>query len=656
MVLDDGLIVDLFAGGGGASLGIEWAFGRSPDIAVNHDAEAIAMHRANHPDTVHYTEDVRKVDILKVCAGRPVAFLWLSPDCKHHSKAKGGKPVDRKIRGLAWEAVRWARTLSKAQRPKVICLENVQEFKDWGPVSKKTGRPDPLKKSFTYRRFKRELERTGYVVQDRMLRACDFGAPTTRERLFLIARCDGKPIVWPKAGHAKHGVGGLPAWRTAAECIDFSVPCPSIFLTGDDAKRFKLRIKRPLAEKSLRRIWRGIDKFVINNPRPFIVPIENFGWGKDRAHSIDEPLRTIVASQTGSTFALAAPSIVRLAHGDQDKSGKRRGKAHHAVNEPIMTVTGPGDFALSAPTIIPVAHAGGENRCHSIKQPIPTITGAHRGEHAVVSSVLIGTGGPEYAGDPRPVDQPMGTVLPTSHRALVAPVMVPRYGEREGQAPRARSVEEPAATVVPTANGDGLVAAHLVKNFDGNYQGAGAQVELPLSTITARDHNALATSHLMKLKGTCRDGQPVVEPIHTIQAGGYHYAEVRAFLIKYHASGGQWNDLLAPAPTVVANDSVGLVYVDGVPHAIVDIGMRMLRPRELYRCQGFPESYVIDPVIERLVGKNARKKIAPLTAEAQVRMCGNSVPPQFVKAIAEANYSGINVADDDLELALGSGA
>jgi DNA (cytosine-5)-methyltransferase 1 len=591
--MSTGLVVDLFAGGGGTSLGLEWALGRSPDIAINHDREAIAMHMANHPETTHYTEDVRKVDIRKVVAGRPVAFLWLSPDCKHHSKAKGGKPVDRKIRGLAWEGVRWARIA----RPSVIILENVEEFRDWGPLDKRH-LPDPARKGFTFRRYVAEYRKLGYAVETRELRACDYGSPTTRKRLFFVARCDGQPIVWPRPTHSKDGRGGLLPWRSAAECINFSIPCPSIFLSPEEARA--LRVKRPLAEKTQRRIYRGIDRFVIHNPRPFIV---NMAYGEvapdgvtrrrgHGQHDIDAPIPTITGSGGGGGFGLAAPVLVRTDHHQSHATNA------FAAQAPLGTITSAKGHAVVAPTIVPVNH-GGDLRVHSVEEPLRTITGAHRGEYA-----------------------------------LAAPVLVPRYGEREGQSPRAIPIDQPAPTIVPTQNGGSLAVAYMAKHH-GGHEATGSQLHLPIDTITARDANALVASSLVKLKGTSKDGQPITDPLHTIQAGGYHYAEVRAFLIKYHDNGGQWGDLFDPAPTVVANDSLGLVTVEGVPHAIVDIGMRMLIARELFRCQGFPDSYQIDVECDRVVrGRIVRSR---LPGDAQVRMVGNSVPPQLAHAMAAAN-------------------
>jgi DNA (cytosine-5)-methyltransferase 1 len=531
----DELIVDNFAGGGGASLGIEWALGRSPDIAINHDREAIAMHAANHPATRHYCEDVWKVDPVEACRGRSVGLAWFSPDCKHFSKAKGGKPVDKNIRGLAWVVVRWA----KAVKPRVIILENVEEFAAWGPLGP-DGKPCPLRKGFTFRRWVGQLRSCGYDVDWRELSACDYGAPTTRKRLFLVARRDGQPIVWPQP---THGYNLLP-YRTAAECIDFSLPTYSIFLTKEEGKRYG--VKRPLADNTMRRIARGMERFVINAPNPFIVPITHTGDG--RVHSIDEPLRTI--------------------------------------------------------------------------------TSARRGEFM-----------------------------------LAAPYFVSRYGEREGQAPRALSADRPPPTIVPTQNGAQLVAAFMAKHY-GGHETPGSTLQAPIDTITAKDHNALiaahvspfyglkgnevrngslfdplptvtadprhalVASHLTKFKGTCRDGQSLSAPLHTVQAGGYHYAEVRAFLMKYHGTGGQWNALREPLGTVDATDRFGLVTVHGERFYVADIGMRMLAPTELYLAQSFTPGYIIAPVVD---GR-------PLPKDAQVRMCGNSVPPVMAQVMARAQF------------------
>ncbi len=528
------MIVDNFAGGGGASLGLEWAFGRSPDIAINHDAEAIAMHAANHPETRHYCESVWNVDPVEATRGRAVDLAWFSPDCKHFSKAKGGRPVEKKIRGLAWVAVRWAR----AVRPRVIILENVEEFQTWGPLLK-NGTPCPARKGKTFRLWRRQLERLGYEVQARELRACDYGAPTIRKRLFVIARCDGQAIVWPEATHGART--GTP-WRTAAECIDWAIPCPSIF-----------ERVRPLAENTLRRIARGVWRYVINSPRPFIVPLTH--RGDARVYDVDEPFRTV----TG---------------------------AHR------------GEQALVAPHIVPMQH---ENRPTGVDEPAQTIT-TQGNKLNLVAATLINT----------------------------------RNGEREGQAPRTRDIAEPAPTVTAQGSQGALVAALLARHY-GGHENDGAQMTLPIPTITTKDHHAVVASHLVKLTGGPADHQNTAqaadEPLHTIRAVGLHFGEVRAFLVKYYGQGdGQM--VLEPVHTVTTKDRFGLVTVNGEDYAIADIGMRMLTPRELFRAQGFPDSYVIDPPVN---GK-------PLTKTAQVRMCGNSVCPQLAAALARAQFAGADQA------------
>lgn len=482
------LIIDNFAGGGGASLGIELALGRGPDIAINHDREAIAMHLANHPNTRHFCEDVWQVDPLEATAGRPVGLAWFSPDCKHFSKAKGGKPVEKKIRGLAWVVIRWAAKV----KPRVIILENVEEFQEWGPLLK-DGSPCPVRKGHTFRRWKKQLENLGYQVECRELRACDYGAPTIRKRLFIIARCDGRPIIWPAP---THGAGRLP-YRTAAECIDWSLPCPSIF-----------ECKRPLAEATMRRIAKGIFRYVINAKEPFIVTCN---------------------------------------HGKEGFRGQ-------GVNEPMKTIT------------------------------------ASRDAHGLIVPTLIQTG----------------------------------YGERPGQSPRVPGLDKPLGTVVASGQKHALVAAFLAQHNTGM---TGHDARKPLSTITARGtQQQLVTSHLVKLYGTCRDGQDNRQPMPTVRAEGTHVGEVRAFLVKYYGT-DQDPQLREPLHTVTTKDRFGLVTVQGEDYYIADIGMRMLQPRELYRAQGFPDSYRIDIEVN---GK-------PLTKTAQVRMCGNSVCPPIAKAIVEAN-------------------
>lgn len=528
------LIVDHFAGAGGASKGMEMALGHPVDYAINHDPEAIAMHRVNHPHTHHFCENVWDVDPYAVARGRPIGLGWFSPDCTFHSKARGGKPFRdrnraRRRRGLAWLVVRWA----KAVRPRVIMLENVEEFADWGPLLE-DGTPDPLQRGFTFRRWHRQIENLGYHVDMRELRACDYGAPTSRKRLFVIARCDGQEIIFPEP---THGPGAGSPYRTAAECIDWTTPCPSIFERS-----------RPLAEATLRRIARGVMRYVVNNPQPFIVQTAHGDWGyRDggRAWSVDQPLGPVTAG--GVQHAVMTPFLAGC--------GGRMGQSpERSANRPLHTVTTKGDTVLVAPTLIQTS-----------------------------------------------------------------------WGERKDQAPRCLDLHRPLGTIMSSGGKHALVAAFLARHY-GGHENDGHPMPQPISTITTQDHHHLVTSSILKLKGTSADGHPITEPLHTVQAGGQHYGEVRAFLMKYYGA-NQDPRLEKPLGTVTTKDRFGLVMVHGEPYAIADIGMRMLTPRELYRAQSFPDSYIIEPEVD---GR-------PLTKTSQVRCCGNSVPPVVAEALVRAN-------------------
>ncbi|KLV38670.1 hypothetical protein SH16_03440 [Aeromonas caviae] len=544
------IVVDNFAGGGGASTGIEMALGRSPEIAINHDPDAISMHTVNHPDTEHYCESVWDIVPRDVVAGRPVGLVWLSPDCKHFSKAKGSTPVSKKIRGLAWVTLRWAATV----RPRVIMLENVEEFQTWGPLlidSEGNARPDPAKKGRTFNSFINALRRQGYKVEWRELRACDYGTPTIRKRLFLIARRDGAPIVWPKPTHgepasAEVKAGKLLPWRTAADIIDWSIPCPSIFLTQEEAKAQGLNVKRPLAEATMRRIAKGVERFVIDAAEPFIVKCN---------HTSN---RTVYDAFRGQ-----------------------------GLHEPLQTVTAAPGFALVQP------------------QLAPFIT-----EHANASHQRN-----------MPADEPLRTIcaeVKGGHFALVAPVIARQFGNSVGQ-----SVEDPLGTVMAKADKSQLVTAFLAKHYTGV---VGAELTKPLPTVTTVDHNALVTSHLIKLRGTCQHGQPVTEPMPTVTAGGLHIGEVRAFLLKYYGTDSTI-PCSEPLHTVTTRDRFGLVTVRGEDYQIVDIGMRMLEPHELFAAQGFPADYVIAN------DANGKK----FTKTAQVARCGNAVCPPLAAALVRAN-------------------
>jgi DNA (cytosine-5)-methyltransferase 1 len=597
LILDvhDELIVDNFAGGGGASTGIEMSLGRHVDIAVNHDPMSIALHTANHSQTQHFCEDVFKIDPVKVTNGRRVGLAWFSPDCKHFSKAKGGKPRSKKIRGLAWVVVKWAAKV----KPRVVILENVEEFQTWGPLLP-DGSPCPARKGRTFKNWVARLQNLGYVVDWRELRACDYGAPTIRKRLYLIARCDGKPIVWPNATHgdpsAKGFRGtGLKRWRTAAECIDWSLPCPSIFLTKEQGR--EIGVKRPLADATMKRVARGVMKFVIEAKEPFIVSLTH--QGGDRNESLAQPFRTLTGAHRGEK-ALVTPFVARTAHGEQDKKGKRRGKGEHPANEPLPTQCASKEFALVTPFIAGVGGRMGQSAERGASKPLQTLTA--KADSVLVTPIIAGAGGPSYGGKPRSGDNPFQTLTTENHSALVAPVLTEHANATN---PRSFPSDEPMRTQCAEVKG-------------GHFALVGA----------------FLASHLSKLYGTTT-GQDNNEPLHTVTSGGNHIAEVRAFLIKYYGSEKDGQECAGPIHTIPTVDRFGLFTIEGQPYCISDIGLRMLVPRELYRGQGFPESYIINIEVE--VIRHGKRKRVPLSQEAQVRMCGNSVCPDVAEALVTAN-------------------
>lgn len=544
------LIVDNFAGGGGASTGIEMATGYSVDIAINHDPEAIKMHKANHPNTKHYCENVWAVDPVKACNGHPVALAWFSPDCKHFSKAKGGKPKDKFIRGLAWVACRWAGLV----RPRVIMLENVEEFKTWGPLGRRH-HPIKAKQGETFQKFVQQLTDLGYEVQFRELIAADYGAPTMRKRFFMIARCDGKPIVWPEPTHAPADSEEVKAglkkpYVGAYTQIDFSRPCPSIFDTSEEIKeKYGIRAVRPLAQKTMYRIARGFIKFVLNNPKPFII------------------------------------------------------QCNH----------------------------GGERRPNDIREPMPTITGKHG--YGIVEPYMVQIGQTGFTKDrSKDVREPLTTIVSKNEHCLISPTLIQYHSETSKDGVRGQTIEDPIMTV-DSSNRYGLVTSFLHKYYDGGYKGAGETVENPLPTVTAWDHNSVVTANLIQMNNHC-DGKDIRQPLPTITAGDGHFGEVRAFLIKYYGQGtGQ--DIKDPLDTVTAQDRFGLVTINGTDYQIVDIGLRMLEPRELYGCQGFPDDYIID--------HDYTGKIYPRSE--QVRRCGNAVCPPIPAALVRANLPELCVAE-----------
>lgn len=433
---------------------------------------------------------------------------------------------DKIIRGLAWVAVRWAATV----RLPVIMLENVEEFKTWGPLLK-DGYPDPDRKGRTFNSFVNALRRQGYRVDWRELRACDYGAPTIRKRLFLVARCDGRPIVWPEPTHGAPDspevlVGKRLPWRTAAEIIDWSIPCPSIF-----------DWKKPLAENTQRRIARGIQRFVIDNPRPFVVRIGQTGFGGDRLqYEIDKPLTTVT---TKAEHLLVTPV----------QGVNTTGHPGSSPEEPLRTITTGNHHMLLSPTLIEIGYGEGPGqspRAPGLQKPLGTVVSGGR-KHALVAAFLAKHYGGNYNGPGADLQRPLPTVTTVDHNALVT--------------------------------------AHVVRHFG---ESVGSPADAPLGTVTAGGggKSRLVTSHLVKLRGT-NIGQPMDDPLQTITAGGLHFGEVRAFLLKYYGSADNGQQLGEPLHTVTTKDRFGLVTVEGVDYQIVVIGMRMLEPHELFAAQGF---------------------------------------------------------------------
>ncbi len=572
------ILVDNFAGGGGASTGIELALGRPVDIAINHDPDAILMHKTNHPCTEHLQASVWDIDPVEVCRGRPVGLAWFSPDCKHFSKAKGGKPVDKKIRGLAWIALRWAGTV----RPRVIILENVEEFQTWGPVRK--GKPIKSKAGQTFRKFIQQLRDLDYAVEYRELVAADYGAPTIRKRFFLIARCDGQPIVWPAPTHSKDGKDGLPKWRSAAEIIDWTIPCPSIFDTKAEIKaKYGVAAVRPLAEATLRRVARGVDKFTIKSGNPFIVN-SNHTTSKGnydffRGQNLEEPYNTVTASLgSGIVDPVLAPFHM---HNHENAIGTD-------MRDPMNTATSTGSQMFITPSLIQYHSEQSENvRGQGLDGTLMTVDSSNR--YGLVSAQLT-----EYFGNgkPIPITDPMHTVTAK---------------DREN-----------------------LTLAHLTKYYSGVI---GAGVENPVPTITPFDHNAITAAHVIKFKGT-NLGQSPDEPLQTATAGGRHYGAVYTTVVKAEPGADlrRWPQIRTllnkHCGYTLADDEVILLWIHGTAYFIADIGLRMLTPRELYNAQGFPRDYIIET---DYTGK-------PYPKSAQVARCGNAVCPPIATALVKANF------------------
>lgn len=613
--LSEEIIVDNFAGGGGASAGIELAAGRPVDIAINHDPDAILMHKTNHPYTEHFQASVWDIDPRQVCRGRPVGLAWFSPDCKHFSKAKGGKPVEKKIRGLAWIVLRWAGKV----RPRVIILENVEEFQTWGPVRK--GKPVKKLSGQTFHKWLGQLEALGYTVEWRELVAADYGAPTTRKRFFLIARCDGRPIVWPEPTHAPRDSEEVKAglkkpWRSAAEIIDWDLPAPSIFATREEIKaRYGIAAQRPLRPNTMRRVARGVDKFVIKSANPFLVVVNHAG--EFRGQESGEPLQTITDKHG---YGVANPVLAPLTmHNNENATGTR-------ITDPVNTITSSGAGGhqmLITPTLAAIGQTGGGDRCRSVEEP--THTQVSKTEECVVCPAMI-----QYHTEQsemvrgQAVTDPIMTIDASNRYGLAAATLTKYYGtDQHGQ-----QVQDPLHTIT-AKDREGVTMASLSKFYGGV---VGAEMAQPLPTVTAIDHNALQTAHMVKLKGTNLGG-PVTEPVQTITAGGGHHGVVTTRIARAEPGADlqNWPEIRNLLNTYcgchMAENDVILFQIGGAWYFMADIGLRMLTPRELYRANGFPDDYIIDrDYIGNAYGKSK-----------QVARCGNAVPPPFATALVRAN-------------------
>lgn len=667
------MIIDSFAGGGGASTGIELALGRSPDVAINHNAAALALHAANHPETLHLDSNIWDVEPRSVTKGRPVGLLWASPDCKHFSKAKGGAPRDRNIRDLAWVVVRWAEDV----KPDVIVMENVEEFRTWGPIGE-DGQPIKELSGVTFELWMKRLRRAGYRLQWRELRACDYGAPTIRKRFFMIARRDGRPIVWPKPTHGDPATtavkrGKLLPWHTAAECIDWSLPCPSIFDTSEEIKeKHGLRSIRPLAANTLARVARGMRRYVLDAERPFLVNLTHGG----RLEDAYEPFRTITGAHRGEK-ALVAPSIEVWCFHPRKNTRLLCGATGQDLRVPLATVTAnswikkPGGavpLGLISPALATFyGHSDGRGvRSATLLDPLRTVTTENR--HALVAPLLA-----TMRNSQKPwqgANEPTHTI--TAGGAGLT-VIAPNLMSMKGTARRDSAVDAPHPTVLAGGGQSAILAPVITYAQHG---GAVRSVADPHHTVTAskKDQNCLLTAFLAQQnsqRSGFHPGRAVDAPLSTVTQTGSQQSLVAPWFAKYYGTGdGARTDV--PCHTVTVKDRMGHIQatidappfteahaerarevadfmrsfgdwddrefvtleIEGTTFVIVDIGMRMLTPRELFRAQGFPPDYVIEGVWRDVAGEWVWH---PFPKDVQISCCGNSVCPPIAQAIVGAN-------------------
>lgn len=646
------LVVDIFAGGGGWSTAYEMATGQHVHIAINHNPTALSMHQVNHPQAKHLIADVREVCPRQATGGAEVGWLHLSPDCTDHSQAKGGQPRNRAIRALAWVTVRWTGTV----RPDIVSLENVVQILKWGRLIAKrdpaTGRvirldgtvaakgervpvqdqyliPDPKDFGRHWRRLVAILRGQGYTVEWRELNAADYGAGTTRTRLFMMARRDGQPIVWPAATHFKNPGKAQRQRRAAADGIDWTIEGKSIF-----------NRPRPLADATMRRIARGMKRYVLDSADPFIVPIAN--WSRDGSHAASQPISTITAKPRGGSHAVVAPALVPATHHGSDRMHDIQGSA------PTITAAHRGELMLSTPVLIQAGYGerkGQAPRCLDLQQPIGVAT-AGGVKHAVAAGYLVQAGHGEGKPGARrssygcndPAD-PVGTLTASNGGFSVATGFMVQANGGFNATP-AHDLRRPASTITNSGSQQQLITAHLVTNTSG-HPGRGADEALP--TITTGGHHGVVAAHLATLRHHST-GAELADALGTMAAAGQHHAlveydlspeheagalQVAAFLMRYYGEGGQLGDLREPAGTVTTKDRLALVtvYIKGTPYVVVDIRLRMLTPAELYNLQGFPPGYIIDR------GHDGRR----FTKTEQVHMVGNSVSPPPAIALITAN-------------------
>ncbi|SUW10770.1 modification methylase [Bordetella bronchiseptica] len=620
------LVVDIFAGGGGWSTAYEQATGQHVHIAINHNPDALSMHEVNHPQAQHYIADVWEVCPREATGGMPVGWLHLSPDCTDHSQAKGGQPRRKNIRALAWVTVRWAGTV----KPDIISLENVVQILKWGrliakrcprtdrvvtleeitdefgrkvnrvaepgervPVQNQYLIPDPKDVGRHWRRLVAILRGMGYAVEWREMNAADYGAGTTRTRLFMMARRDGMPITWPQATHHKKPAKGQKRWRAAADGIDWSVEGKSIFDR-----------KRPLADATMRRIARGMKRYVLDGADPFIVPVTH--QGADRVHNIREPARTITGANRGELM-VATPTLIQTGYGE------RQGQQPRSldIGQPLgVAVAGGVKHAVASGYLVQAGHGEGKPGarrwsygCNDPADPVGTLTASNGGFSAAVAFMVQANGG--YNATP------------------------------------AHDLRRAASTITNTGSQQQLIAAHLTTL---RQHSTGTAADEPLSTMAAAgQHHGLIAAHLTAMSQNVI-GSDLREPAQTVLAGAARYGlveydlspgdeagalQVAAFLMRYYGEGGQWGNLRDPASTLTTRDRLALVtvHIRGTPYVVVDIRLRMLTPAELYDLQGFPKEYIISH------GHDGRI----FTKTQQVHMVGNSVSPPPAIALIAAN-------------------